>query len=484
MNRELKRITLLIFVMFVALLVSSTVIQAAQAENLAGDSRNARSRFDAYKVERGPILVAGSPIANSVPTDDDYQYQRVYVDGEVNVAVTGYFPVLGEATGLEGALNSYLSGNSGTQFFDRVQALVSGQQPKGAVVATTIDPVAQRAAWDALGDYQGAVIVTEPATGKILAMVSKPSFDPNLMASHDTAVVESTYEALLSDPKDPLYNRAIEGDMNPPGSVFKLVVTAAALESGRYTPESAFPNPSSFTLPGTSTVIKNTDGGSCGGGDTVTLATALRLSCNIPFAELGIELGDKAIREQAEKFGFNTSFNIPTPTAASVFPRVLDDAQTAMSAYGQFDVRATPLQMALVSAGIANGGVVMNPTLVESITAANLAPLQTFAATEFAQAVSPATAATMQQMMVNGVSNGAASNARISGVDVAGKTGTAQNGATDPYTLWFTGFAPASNPQYAITVLIEDGGGLGQTGFGNKVAAPIAKKVLEAVLNR
>ncbi|KRC61571.1 cell division protein FtsI [Agromyces sp. Root81] len=484
MNRELKRVSIVAFLMFLTLLVSSTVIQYVQAENLAADPRNSRTLYESYSIERGPILVGGEPIAYSQPSDDDYKFQRVYSNGPLYAPVTGYLPVNGEATGLERSLNQYLSGQASSQFFDSLNRLISGQDPMGASVEVAIDPVAQQAAWDALGDYTGAVIVTEPSTGRILAMVTKPTFDPNALAGHDTEAVTATYDGLLADPADPLFNRATGGDMNPPGSVFKLVVTAAALESGNYTPESQLPNPATFTLPGTDSVVRNTEGGNCGGGETVSLATALRLSCNIPFAELGIELGDAAIREQAEKFGFNNEFLIPTITEPSVYPRVLDDAQTALSAFGQYEVRATPMQMAMVSAAIANGGIVMNPNLVDQITAPDFTPLQEFEAKEFGRAISEETANTMVQMMVNGVENGAASNARIDGVSVAGKTGTAENGESDPYTLWFTGFAPADNPQYAITVLVEDGGGLGQEGYGNLIAAPVAKQVLEAVLNK
>jgi peptidoglycan glycosyltransferase len=350
-------------------------------------------------------------------------------------------------------------------------------------VETTIDPVAQQAAWDALGDYTGAVVVTEPKTGRILAMVSKPSYDPNSLAIHNNQMVTATYENLISDPGAPLINRAIDS-LNPPGSVFKLVVVAAALESGKYTPESTFPNPPSFQLPGSSSVVINSGGGSCGPGETVTIATALRLSCNVPLAELGLALGDGAIREMAEKFGFNTEHMIPLPVTPSRYPDSLDDAQTALSAFGQYDVRATPLQMAMVSAAIANGGVAMQPNLVDQITAPDLRPLQTFEPQVFGQVLSAETAATLSQMMVNGVEDGAASNARIDGVDVGGKTGTAENGGDDPFTLWFTGFAPADDPRFAITVLVENGGGLGQRGYGNLLAAPIAQQVLEAVLNK
>jgi peptidoglycan glycosyltransferase len=484
MNRELKRVSIVAFLMFLTLLVSSTIIQYVQAEALAADPRNSRTLYESYSIERGPILVDGEPIAYSQPSDDDYKFQRVYANGPLYAPVTGYLPVNGEATGLERSVNDYLSGQSSSQFFDSLNRLISGQDPMGASVEVAIDPVAQQAAWDALGDYTGAVIVTEPSTGRIIAMVTKPTFDPNSMAVHNSAEVTATYDGLLADPADPLFNRATGGDMNPPGSVFKLVTVAAALESGKYTPDSQLPNPSAFTLPGTDSVVRNTEGGNCGGGETVSIATALRLSCNIPFAELGIELGDAAIREQAEKFGFNNEFFIPTVTEPSVYPRALDDAQTALTAFGQYEVRATPMQMAMVSAAIANGGIVMNPNLVDQITAPDFTPLQEFEAEEFGRAISEETANTMVGMMVNGVENGAASNARIDGVSVAGKTGTAENGESDPYTLWFTGFAPADNPQYAITVLVEDGGGLGQEGYGNLIAAPVAKQVLEAVLNK
>ena len=485
MNRELKRVSIVALLMFLTLLVSSTIIQYVQAEALSADPRNSRTLYESYSVERGPILVGGEPIAFSQPSGDNYKFQRVYANGPLYAGITGYIPVNGEAVGLERSLNDYLSGQSSSQFFDQLNRLISGQDPMGASVDVAIDPVLQQAAWDALGDYTGAVYVSEPSTGRILAMVTKPTYDPNTLVVHDSAQVQATYDGLLADPSDPLFNRATGGDMNPPGSTFKLVVTAAALESGRYTPESTFPNPATLTLPGTDTVVRNSGGGTCGGGDVVTLATALRLSCNIPMAELGMELGDAAIREQAEKFGFNDEFEIPNLTEVSTYPRVLDEAQTGLSAFGQGDgLRATPMQIAMVSAAIANGGIVMNPNLVDEITAPDFTPLQEFEPSEYGRAISEETANTMVQMMVNGVENGAASNARIDGVSVAGKTGTAENGEDDPYTLWFTGFAPADNPQYAITVLVEDGGGLGQEGYGNLIAAPVAKQVLEAVLNK
>src|SRR6478752_10275821 len=185
MNREIKRVSTVVLAMFLALLVSTSILQVLQADTLGADARNTRALNDSYSAQRGAILVAGQPIAQSVPTSDIYKWQRVYSNGPLYSAVTGFFPVNGEATGLEGALNQQLSGNANSQFFDRINAILTGKNPQGATVETTIDQVAQQAAWDALGDQQGAVVVLEPKTGKILAMVSKPTYDPNVLASHD-----------------------------------------------------------------------------------------------------------------------------------------------------------------------------------------------------------------------------------------------------------------------------------------------------------
>ncbi len=485
MNRELKRVTIVVFAMFMSLFVALSIIQVVQVDALAADGRDTRILYDSYKARRGPILVQGSPIAESRPVSDDYRYQRTYLNPFTYAQTTGYFSLNQGITGIESSMNSYLSGTNGSQFLDQLNSILTGRPVTGASVTLTLNAKVQKAAWDALGSYQGAVIVTEADTGKILAMVSKPSYDPNLLSSHDTDTVIAAYKKLLNDPANPLINRTIDGRLNPPGSTFKLVMVSAALESGKYTPASTFPNPARLRLPQTDVVIQNSTGETCGPGPTVTLADALRLSCNIPFAELGMQLGSKAILEQAEKYGFNKSFQIPMYVEPSVFPQYLDEPQTALSSFGQFDDRATPLQIAMVSMAIANGGKLMYPTVVDSVTSADLKPIKSFSGQVYGQPISAQTAATITQMMVADVSNGAASNARISGVAVAGKTGTAENGANNPYTLWFTGFAPADGAhKYAITVLVENGGGMGKNGFGNLIAAPVAKKVLEAVLNK
>ncbi|MGL4340308.1 MAG: peptidoglycan D,D-transpeptidase FtsI family protein [Rhodoglobus sp.] len=484
MNKELKRVSTVVLLMFISLFISSSIIQVAAADGLKADGRNSRTLYASYSAERGPILIDGQPIAYSQPSDDEFKFQRVYTNGPLYAPITGYFTLNQGNTGLESSLNSHLSGTSNSQFFDQINAIVTGKKPQGASVELTIDPIVQQAAWDALGDYRGAVIAIRPNTGEIIAMVSKPSFDPTTLAVHDSDQVIDTYSQLLDDPTGPLFNRTLAGSLDPPGSTFKLVVAAAALESGNFTAESAFPNPASLTLPQSSFAIGNSNGGTCGGGDTATIATAIRLSCNIPMAELGEELGYKKILEQATKFGFNESIPVPLDSTPSIYPRVLDEPQTMLSAFGQSSVRASPLQMAMVTMAIANGGKIMKPNLVEKIQSPDLNVIEEFSPTLFRQAISEQTATSLTELMVASVDNGAASTATIEGVNVAGKTGTAENGDSDPYTLWFTGFAPADNPEVVVAVVVQDGGGLGQDGTSSGISAPIGKRVLEAVLNK
>lgn len=485
MTKELKRLSILVLLMFIALFASTSVIQVVQAESLAQDSRNTRALYDSYRVQRGSIIVGGSAIASSVASNDVYSWQRVYTDATMWAPVTGFInPALGSSTGIEQSMNQVLSGTASSQFLARIESIFTGQPQRGSNVVLSLNAAAQKAAFDALGGLQGAVVAIEPKTGRILAMVSTPSYDTNQLASHDTAAVNATYAALVANATNPLYNRAIAGNLNPPGSTFKLVVASTALSSGNYTPQSTLPNPAIYQLPQSSSTVRNASGGTCGPGDTVTIADALRLSCNIPMAELAVQLGDDAIREEAEKYGFNKSFALPLTSTPSSYPRALDDPQTALSGFGQGQVTATPLQMAMVSAGIANGGIVMNPRMVDQVIGSDLSVQQTFDDTQFGQALSTPIATEMVQMMVANVSDGAASGARIDGVQVAGKTGTAENGSGKPYSLWFTGFAPADNPQVAVAVVVENGGGQGQSGSGNTIAAPIAKKVMEAVLGK
>ncbi len=483
MNRELKRVVFVIITMFVALLISTSTIQVLTADSLAQDPRNVRSVYDSYKTQRGSILVDGNPIATSEKSDDSFHYLRAY-SSQMYSAITGFFSFYQGATGLESKMNSYLTGKNSTQFFEQVNALLSGNPVTGASIELTIDPVVQKAAWDAMGNLRGAVVAIDPKTGNILAMVSKPGFDANKLAVHNGIISSANYAQLLADKSSPLVNKAISGSLYAPGSVFKLVVASAAFESGQYTPESTLPNPLKFKLPGTNTYVQNSGEGKCGGKATVSIADALRFSCNVPFAQLGIKLGQDAIRAQAEKYGFGQAIEIPLRSTASTYPTGMDEAQTGLSSFGQFDDRVTPLQIAMISAAIANNGTLMKPNLIENVVSANLSSLYAPSPSIFGKPISEATARLVRDMMINAVAHGVSSNGQIPGISVAGKTGTAQNGKGEPYTLWFTGFAPANDPKVAVAVVIEDGGGMGQAGRGNTLAAPIARKVMQAVLRK
>lgn len=481
MNRQVRRVGLVLALMFVALFAMASSIQVLRSGELYADSRNVRASYETYKVQRGVILVGGTPIVTSRPVNDDYRFLREY-ESVIYSPLTGYFSIFSGSTGIERAMNTYLSGQSSAQFFEQINALLDGTPVTGAAVELTINPEVQRAAWDALGNRKGAVVALEPSTGRILAMVSKPTFDANLLAGHSYGEVIDAYQNYLEDEADPLINRAIAGDLYHPGSVFKLVVAAAALESGLYSATSEFENLESYRLPGTLTSVTNASGTTCGTGETITLESALIRSCNVPFAMLAVQLGEDRIKAQAELMGFGDNLEMPLPVTPSVYPENMTLSEVGLSGFGQFDVRVTPMQMALVTSAIANQGVIMKPQLISSVVASNLNVLSQPSPSVLSSPISRESAGFLTRMMVDSVELGVAGRAGIPQVAVAGKTGTAENGPTDPYTLWFTGFAPAEAPQVVVTVVVEDGGGIGQNGTGNQIAAPIAKAVLEAAL--
>lgn len=484
MNTALRRLASIVMVMFLVLLVGTTYVQFVSASSLNNDPRNVRTLYREYGKPRGPIIVGGEVVAQSTPVDDPYGYQRSYLQPELYSSVTGFYSVVNGGWGLERSANDLLTGSADSLFWQRVQDLITGSQPQGSSVELTINPAAQQAALDALGGQQGAVVAIEPSTGKILAMVSTPGYDPNTLSTHDTAAANSAYQSLLGADGNPLSNKSIQENY-PPGSTFKLVTAAAALEAG-YTSQSVLPAPRTYTLPGTSTTLPNFGGGTCGSNDQTTLADAIRISCNTAFAGLGVELGDDAIREQAEKFGFgDTSLTIPMSVATSSYPEDPNAAQTALTAIGQESVRSTPLQMAMVASAIANDGELMTPYLIDTVRTADLDVISQNEPKVYSQAVSPDTAQQLTDMMVGVVDNGVGTAARINGVQVAGKTGTAQTGVDgEAPHAWFTSFAPADNPQVAVAAIVLNGGDTGSEATGGRVAAPIARAVMEAVINQ
>jgi peptidoglycan glycosyltransferase len=477
LSKSIRRLTSFILIMFLTLFGFATGVQVFQADSLVSDGRNVRSSYDSYKTLRGSILVESTPIASSYEVDDNFRYQREY-ESEVYSHLTGYFSLFQGSTGIEREMGNFLSGQSSAQFFDQINAVLSGTPISGANVELTIDNELQQTAWDALRDNKGAVIAMDPKTGEIKALVSKPGFDANQLASHSFASSSSAYEQLLTDEDDPLINRAISGDQYHPGSVFKLVVAAAAFESGEFDGESEFENPASLRLPGTVTSVKNANDSTCGDGETVSLRTAFIKSCNIPFAELGMQLGDDQLRVQSELFGFDSQVNTPLPVSSSNFPADLNTAQTGLVSFGQYDLRTTPMQMAMITSAIANQGIIYSPQMIDRVVSNNLELLSDPQPQVFGSPISQSTAGLLTQMMFESVEIGAAGNAKIPGMAVAGKTGTAENGVGEPYTYWFTGFAPAENPELVVTVVIE---GVDQAATGNSIAAPLGRRILESV---
>jgi peptidoglycan glycosyltransferase len=486
-NRPLRRVSLAVLVLFALMLGAANYVQVVKAEDYADDPRNSRVLVRTYERERGPISLAGGGeqvrIAFSQETDGRLRFLRQYPEGPTYAHVTGFVSlVYGTPQGVERAADEILSGEDDRLFVDRLSDYVTGREPSGGSVLLTIDAAAQRAAVEGLGGREGAVVALDPKTGAVLAMASAPTYDPARLSSHDPAAIRAYYAELEAADGEPLLNRAISSTY-PPGSTFKVVTAAAALESGQVDLDTQMPSPRELDLPQTSANLRNFGGSSCT-GETSNLVDALRISCNTAFGSLGLQLPEQ-LRERARAFGFGEEgLEVPTPVAVSRYPDETNPPQAAQSAIGQFDVRATPLQMALVAAGIANGGTIMEPYLIAEVQAPDLRRLSVAEPETWRTATSPEVAGQVAQLMEAVVADGSGTAAQISGVRVAGKTGTAQHAQGRPPHAWFIGFAPAEDPQVAVAVVVEDGGSLGSEATGGRLAAPIARDVMRAVLGR
>ncbi|MFP7697360.1 peptidoglycan D,D-transpeptidase FtsI family protein [Trueperella sp. LYQ143] len=479
MNPPLRKLTAIVIVMFLTLMAAATSLQFFRADSLNADARNVRTLYKQYGIDRGPIIVAGEAITGSTAVDSPYRYQRTYSHGELYAPITGYFSVVyNSMTGMERAENGVLSGSSDELFGQRLNELISGKEPQGGGVSLTINPRAQQAAWDALGNQRGAVVAIEPETGKILALVSKPTFDPNIIASHDVATAQQGWNSYESDPAHPLENRAIGGDLFAPGSVFKLITASAMLESG-ITADTLIDAPTTYTPPQTDHKIFNPGQRPCGDGSgKVPLRQAFLQSCNTAFAIGGQRLGQDAMTKMAEAYGFHTNFEIPLETRGAVFPKNSSEAALAMASFGQQDVRVSPLQMAMVAAAIANNGVLMTPYLVDQTLSADLAVLSQTEPHEFSRPISAKTASDMRSMMIDVVNRGTGTHAALGNVQVAGKTGTAEISPEVEPHAWFAGFDATDHPRVAVAAFVENGGD------GGEVAGPVARAVIEAVVSQ
>lgn len=485
MNTPLRRVAVAVMVMVVALLANATYVQVFKADDYRNDPRNTRVLLDEYSRQRGQISAGGTVLASSVETEDRYKYLRTYpTDPQAYAPVTGYYTMQNGSGGLERFEDPLLNGSDSQLFGRRLIDLVSGRDPRGGNVLTTLNPVMQQVAYEQLTakGYTGSVVAIEPSTGKILTMVSTPSYDPNVLAGHDAAETTEALEALNSDPDKPMLNRAIS-QTYPPGSTFKVVVTAAALANGVATPEDQFSAAPNITLPGTATTLENYNGSSCGPGPTASLTDAFRLSCNTAFVELGQRVGAAALKDTAAAFGVGPHNGIPMPVAESTVGPIPDNAALGQSSIGQRDVALTPLDNAVIAATIANGGVRMEPYLVDQRQGPDLSELSKTKPVSVGQAVSAQVASQLTGMMIASEANTAGGNR--AGYTIASKTGTAEHG-TDPRNTpphaWYIAFAPAQNPKIAIAVIVEDGGDRALAATGGSVAAPIARAVLDAGL--
>jgi penicillin-binding protein A len=486
MNRPIRTLAVFALVLFALLLVNANYVQVFRAGALNAMADNRRARDAECSSERGPILVGGKTVAKSLPSGDRLKYIRHYSAGKLYAPVTGYFSCYFGSRAVESSENSILSGSDSQLFVNRLLDLVGNNQPQGGSVLTTINARAQQAAYRGLealpgSNPRGAVVALDPSTGAILADVSVPSYNPNVLAGHDFEKVKAAYETLTAGDAARFISRSTQS-IYPPGSTFKLVTAATALSNG-YTPESMVRGGASLELPQTSHVLHNENGSDCG-GDQITLTQALVVSCNVSFGDLGLKLGAARLRDQAEKFGFNEDYLDQLPSNPSRFPEALDEPETALSAIGQFDVAASPLQMAMVAAGIANGGAVMSPYVVAEVRSPDLDVLSKAQPEVLHQAIAGTVADSLTQMMVDVVNNGTGTPAQIPGVSVAGKTGTANSATSKAPYAWMVTFAPANDPQVAVAVVIEQSGENRADITGGGLAGPIARSVMQAVIQR
>jgi peptidoglycan glycosyltransferase len=482
MNRALRRVSIAALVMFVLLLANDNYLQGFESNSLRTEPGNARAFAQQFQQQRGDILTAGGTvIAGSRPASGIYKFQRYYPNGPLYAPVTGYDSIYG-ASGLELAEDKLLSGTDPRLTVRRWIDLISGKKPSGASVVTTIQDKAQQAAYNALKatGETGGVVALNPQTGGIIAMTSDPSFDPNKYTTFSGSQLDAIDNAYRNDPSQPLLDRAINATY-PPGSTFKVVTSSAAFSSGRYSPQSLIDAPTNLTLPLTSTQLINFDNEACFNGKP-PIIQAFTVSCNTAFANLGMQVGQNAIRSQAQAFGMNNpNLKIPMPVSESNYPPGLNEPQTAMSAVGQFNDQVTPLQEAMFSAGIANGGQLMSPYLVQQVKAPDLSTLESASPQPLGQAVSSSVAGQVKQMMasvVNDPLGTAHASAQIPGVQVYAKTGTAQNGInnTGLDDAVFTCFAQSGSQQIAVGVVVKGGG------QGADAAAPVAVQVIKAYL--
>ncbi|MBE1486210.1 peptidoglycan D,D-transpeptidase FtsI family protein [Plantactinospora soyae] len=495
MNAPLRRVGVVVMVLFGLLFANLNWVQAYKADEYRNSDYNGRVQVAEYERKRGIIEAGGTPLATSRETGGELKFLRSYPKGEMYAHVLGYKPVNLADTGIEKSENEFLAGTSDQLFADRVRDIFTGNQTAGGNILLTLSPRAQEVAFKQLAENRknvtkGAAVAIDPATGAIQALVSMPSFDPNPLVDHDSKKAEAAYNQLDNNKDGPLKNRALS-EILPPGSTFKVITSAAALENG-YTQNTQIPAGSSYLAPTAGVPIRNAVPSICPEAQ-VTLKEALTESCNTGFARLGVTLGAEKLKAEARKFGFEDEdltvgrLNdggqavAASRTGSMQTPDGRDDPPTlAQSSIGQNDVRMTPLQGAMVAAAVANNGRQMRPYLVQQqLGPDRTTDYYTAVPKELREPVSPQVARDLQDMMVSVVQNGTGESAQIGGYRVGGKTGTAETGGVNGDQGWFIGFAinSAGVPVSAVCVLLEDAGS-----GGSAEAARISKEIMRAVI--
>jgi penicillin-binding protein A len=478
-NRQIRRVAVVVLVAFLALLAAPLYWQVLAADRLANDPRNTRVLIKEYSIERGAIVLADrTEVARSDRSrqrGDPLEFVRRYPQGQRYGMVTGFYSLVYGRTLAEQEFNSFLLGRAPEQFAQNVTDLLTARETPGGTLVLTLDRATQEAAERALGPRKGAVVALDPRTGAVLAMTTFPRYDPNELSSHNPEAIRRNWERLINDEDGPLLNRAA-GALYPPGSTFKVVTAAAALENG-VSMTDELPSPPVYDVPQTSADIRNFGGSTCGDG-SLTLTEALQISCNTTFAGLGVDLGSEKLAAEAEKFGFNQPSPYQLPAATSVIPPDQDVPATAQSAIGQRDVRVSPLQMASVAATIANGGRRMAPFVGQEVVSEKGRVVKRFEGEDLGQAIPERVAGDLKDMMLKVVESGTGVAAQIPDLPVAGKTGTAQHARGRAPHAWFIGFTNAGDRAIAVAVVVEEGGDVGSEITGGRTAAPIAREVM------
>ncbi|MEU0599798.1 penicillin-binding transpeptidase domain-containing protein [Streptomyces sp. NPDC006393] len=484
MTRYIRHAAAFCVLLLVALLVNTAWLQVLQAPSYGVNPANRRPTIARYEQPRGDILVGGRAVTGSRDTGEQLRYERTYADGPLYAPVTGFASQRYGTTFLEHSEDEVLSGTdpmlAGFPLWD---GFTRGQSPGGNVV-TTLNPAAQRAAFDGLGTRKGAVVALEPTTGRVLALVSTPSYDPAELSGNGPAVA-AAWARLNDDPEKPMLNRAVR-QTYPPGSTFKVITAAAALDAGVVRDlDARTDSPDPYRLPGSTTRLVN-EGEGC---RDASLRFAFEWSCNTVFAKLGVDVGAAGMEAAARSFGFDDpTLGIPFSVVPSTFDAPEDRAQRALSSIGQYNTRATPLQMAMVAAAVADGGQVRTPYLVERTTRRGGSTVSAAGSRAARQVMRPTTAVRLRELMTDVVEEGTGRNAAIAGATVGGKTGTAQHGIGNqgtPYA-WFISWAQGDedlDPRVAVAVVVEDASARRGDISGGGTAAPIAKAVMEAVLH-